>query len=322
MSLLSHRSHYKPFEYPWAFDYWKEQQQIHWLPYEIPMAQDISDWKFKLSEEEKNLVTQILRFFTQGDLDISEGYVGEFLPTFGGQPELRMMLSAFSDMETIHVAAYSHLIDTLGLPEAEYEAFRGYSEMVDKHNYLFQKKPFSGTEHEIARKLAMFSAFGEGLQLFSSFVILMNFQRFGTLKGLGQIVTWSVRDESLHCEGMIKLFNTFIDEHPHLWQDILKADIYQTCRDMVELEDNFIDLAFSMGDIEGLSKDDVKQYVRYLADRRLIQLRLKPNYGVKTNPLKWFDEVLLGNEHGNFFETKVTEYSKGVDRGEWDESCF
>lgn len=318
--LTKERTNFKPFSYSWAFEYYLAQQQMHWLPSEARLDDDVYDWKFNLSNSEKNVVTQILRFFTQGDVDIAKGYIEKYMLYFK-PPEVRMMLSSFAAMEAVHAHAYSYLLDTLGLPESEYKAFQEYEEMADKHEYIFNNK-FSDKQDAkgIALDLAKFSAFGEGLQLFSSFLILMNFQRFGTMKGLGQIVAWSVRDESLHCEAMIKVFNTFVDENPEIWTDEFKKEIYQTCRDMVELEDKFIDLAFSTGDIQGLTKEDVKQYIRYIADRRLLQLKLKPNYGVKDNPVVWFEEVLSGVEHANFFENKVTEYEKGLNRGNWGDA--
>jgi len=336
--LTEPRTNFKPFEYEWAFGYYDVQNKIHWHPNEVPLADDVYDWKFRMSPEEKNLVTQIFRFFTQGDIDIAKGYIEKYLQYFP-VPEIRMMLSAFANTEAIHAHAYSHLLDTVGMPETEYKAFQEYEEMVAKHEYLFNegyedyievtgqggtgpisKVGIKSRTKSIALDLAKFSAFGEGLQLFSSFAILMNFQRFGKMKGMGQIISWSVRDESLHVEAMTKLFNVFIDENHYLWNDGFKREIYQCCRDMVDLEDNFINRAFEMGNIEGLDKEDVKQYVRFLADRRLLQLKLKPNYGVKKNPLEWFDEVLLGVEHTNFFENRSTEYSKGVDRGDWSEA--
>jgi len=181
--------------------------------------------------------------------------------------------------------------------------------MSNKHTYLFKDK---GTGIEgMARELAVFSAFGEGLQLFASFIMLLNFQRFGKMKGMCQIVTWSIRDESHHVENMIKLFHTLIDENKNVWNDDFKKTLYQTCRDMVELEDKFIDLAFNLGEVQGLKADDVKLYIRHIADRRLLQLGLKPNYNQKTNPLPWLDWVLNGVEHTNFFENRATEYAKG-----------
>jgi ribonucleoside-diphosphate reductase beta chain len=114
---------------------------------------------------------------------------------------------------------------------------------------------------------------------------------------------------------MTKLFREFIKENIEIWTDDFKKEIYQACRDMVELEDRFLDLVFEMGDIEGLTKEEVLQYIRYIADRRLLQLGLKPNYGVKDNPLLWLDEV-LGVEHQNFFEGRATAYMKAGLRGD------
>ena len=228
-----------------------------------------------------------------------------------------MMLSAIASSEANHAHSYSLLNDTIGLPDKEYKAFQEYKEMSDKHEYLFTSKG-KGLEG-LAREIACFSAFGEGLQLFASFVMLLNFQRYGRMKGMCQIVTWSIRDETHHVESMIKLFHQIIKENPNIWTEKFKASIYQTARDMVDLEDKFIDLAFSMGGIRGLKADEVKEYIRYIADRRLLQLSLKPNYGVKENPLAWLDWVLNGVEHANFFENRATEYNKGTVTGNlWD----
>jgi ribonucleoside-diphosphate reductase beta chain len=203
--------------------------------------------------------------------------------------------------------------------DGDYKAFQEIAAMNDKHEYLWKNK--GGTEEEkIIRDMAVFSAFGEGLQLFASFVMLLNFTRFGKMKGMGQIVAWSIRDESHHVESMIKLLHAVLDEMPHVWNDEFKATLYQICRDMVKLEDRFIDLAFGMGPVEGLNPGEVKQYIRHIADRRLLQLGLKPNYGVKDNPLEWVDWIVGGVEHTNFFENRSTEYAKGTLTGTWDEA--
>ena len=119
----------------------------------------------------------------------------------------------------------------------------------------------------------MFGGFTEGLQLFASFAMLMNFPRFNKMKGMGQIVTWSVRDESLHCEGMIKLFHAFAKETGALTKSV-EDDIVDCCKTVVGMEDKFIDLAFEMGPVQGMTPDDIKQYIRYIADWRLGQLGL------------------------------------------------
>jgi ribonucleoside-diphosphate reductase beta chain len=204
------------------------------------------------------------------------------------------------------------------MPEIEYQAFLKYKEMKDKYDYM---QSFSvSSRFEIAKTLAAFGAFTEGLQLFASFAILLNFPRFGKMKGMGQIVTWSVRDESLHCNSVIRLFRTFIQENQDLWNDDLRREIYLSCATIVSHEDAFIDLAFEQGAIEGLSAREVKQYIRYIADRRLIQLGLNGLFHVAKNPLPWLDEMLNAVEHVNFFENRATEYSRASTTGTWEEA--
>ncbi|MDE0796130.1 MAG: ribonucleotide-diphosphate reductase subunit beta [Alphaproteobacteria bacterium] len=316
MSLLEANSAYKPFRYPWAYDAWLMQQRVHWLPEEVPLADDVKDWHNKMTAEERNLLTQIFRFFTQSDIEVANCYMKQYSRVF--EPtEVQMMLAAFSNMETVHIAAYSHLLDTIGMPETEYQAFLHYKEMKDKVDYLH--KFDVSTKENIAQTLAVFGAFTEGLQLFASFAILMNFPRFNKMKGMGQIISWSVRDESLHTESIIKLFRTFISENPEIWTEEFQRSLYVTCSEMVEHEDAFIDLAFELGGVEGLAGSEVKQYIRYIADRRLTQLGLQPIYRLEKNPLPWMDEMLNGMEHTNFFENRSTEYSKAATQGSWED---
>ena len=274
---------------------------------------DVKDWQ-TMNDEEKNLLTQIFRLFTQSDVDVGAGYVDRYMRIFK-KPEARMMMSSFANMESIHQHAYSLLLDTVGMPEVEYKAFSEYEAMADKHEYINAVKVTKGDKKSIAKALAIYSGFTEGLQLFSSFIILLNFPRFGKMKGMGQIITYSIRDESMHVEAMTKLFREFMQENIDLWTDDFKAEIYQACREMVDLEDRFLDLVFEQGDIPGLTKSEMQQYIRYIADRRLLQLGLKPNYEVKDNPLNWLDDV-LGVEHQNFFEGRATTYMKAGLRGD------
>ena len=166
------------------------------------------------------------------------------------------------------------------------------------------------SNHDIAKTIAVFSAFTEGLQLFASFAILLNFPRHNKMKGMGQIVTWSVRDETLHCNSMIRLFKDFIKENPETWTPQLKKELYEACRTIIKHEDAFIDLAFEMGPMEGLTANDVKQYIRFIANRRLSQLGLEGIYDVQKNPLGWLDTMLNAVEHMNFFEGRATEYTR------------
>jgi ribonucleoside-diphosphate reductase beta chain len=204
------------------------------------------------------------------------------------------------------------------MPEEEYSAFLRYQEMKAKYDYMQQFGV--DTKADIALTLAVFGAFTEGLQLFASFAILLNFPRFNKMKGMGQIVSWSVRDESLHTLSIIKLFRSFIEENPEIWTEDLRRELYKSCETIVTHEDAFIELAFEMGEIEGLNAGEVKAYIRYIADRRLSQLGLQPIYRSAKNPLPWLDAILNGMEHTNFFENRATEYSKAATQGSWEDA--
>jgi ribonucleoside-diphosphate reductase beta chain len=310
------RTAFKPFAYPWAYEAWLEHEQAHWLHTEVPMLEDVKDWKNKLTPEQKQFLTHIFRFFTQGDIDVAGGYVTNYLPYFK-QPEVRMMLLGFAAREALHIAAYSHLIETLGLPDETYNQFLEYAEMREKHEYVLNISDQNSTKQNTAKHIAVFSAFTEGMQLFSSFIMLLNFPRHGMMKGMGQIVTWSIVDETKHTESMIKLFRTYIEENKEIWNDELKGEIYSIAEKMVELEDKFIDLAFEIGEMPNLTPQDVKQYIRYIADRRLISLGMKGIFKVKKNPLPWVEEMINAPIHGNFFENRVTDYAKGALSGTW-----
>ena len=316
--IFQPRTHYKPFEYPWAFDAYQTMRKMRWEPEEAPLAEDIFDWNNRLTDGERSLLTQLFRFFTQGDVDIASAYRDRYMPMFK-KPEIAMMFYAFADSEANHIHAYSNLLDTIGMPDTEYKAFHSFKEMQEKHDYLFEARNKGLPKKQaIALDIAIFSAFSEGMQLFSSFAMLMNFQRRGLMKGMSTLVEWSIRDESHHVESMIKIFRTIVEENPAIWTDEFKALIYSACRDMVVLEDHFIDLAFGQYQIDGMTPDEVKQYIRYIADRRLNMLGLKSNYGVDKNPLEWLDWIIGAVTHTNFFEQRPTEYTKGGIEG-WGE---
>lgn len=295
------------------YEHFQKQNQAHWLPTEVPMESDIADYRFHLSDEERNLIVQILRFFTQGDIEVNNNYNTKLIPAFP-KPEIKMMLSTFAAMESTHVWAYSYLNDSLGLPEKEYSAFLEYEAMKNKYDFI---QTFEvNTVEDLAINLAVFGGFMEGVSLFASFAILMNFPRLGKLKGVGQIVTWSIRDETLHSQGVTQLFRDLISENRHIWTDALRDKLYKACDDMVKLEDRFIDTCFSMGEVPGLTPEEVKQYIRYTADKRLNDLMLDKLYNTE-NPLGWLDVMVNAKEHTNFFENRATEYAKGAVVEDW-----
>lgn len=317
MPLSVERIAYKPFEYPWAYDRWKRQQQLHWLPDEVPLADDVLDWNEKMTEGEKNLLAHIFRFFTQSDIEVNNNYHNVLLKAIK-PTELVMMFTAFANMETIHVAAYSHLLDTIGMPATEYDAFLSYSEMKAKFDYMRSFNPVSPLD--VAENMAVFGAFTEGLQLFASFAILLNFPRFNKMKGMGQIITWSVRDETLHCESVIKTFHTWVKEHGLDPNGELRDRILAACKEIVRHEFAFIDLAFELGSVEGMTAQEVKDYVCHIANKRLGQLGYPPLYVVEGTPLPWLDTTLNAIEHANFFEQRATEYSKAATKGSWGDA--
>ena len=307
---------YKPFHYPWAVEITTRHEKVHWIEDELDLSEDVADWKSgKVSEIEKEYITNILRLFTQSDVAVGQNYYDQLIPKFKNN-EVRNMLGSFANREAIHQRAYALLNETLGLSDAEYHAFLEYSEMADKIEFMMDSDP--NTVRGLGFAMAK-SVMNEGIALFASFVMLLNFQRYGKMKGMGKVVEWSIRDESIHVEGVSKLFKAYCAEHPRIVDDEFKGQIYEMARQAVKLEDNFINLAYKLGDIEGLDAAEVKTYIRYITDRRLLQLGMKPNFKVKDNPLPWLEWVLNGADHTNFFENRVTEYEVAGLNGTWDD---
>lgn len=313
MSLLKTSTAYKPFQYPSLVNRAIEHDKIHWGEWEASLMEDVNQWKSgKMTAGDKEFILQILKLFTQSDVVVGGSYVEVFLPNIKNN-EARMMMMSFAQRESIHMRAYAFLNDTLGLPESEYSAFLEYTELSEKIEFM---QDFDvSTKAGLAKALAQ-TVCNEGMSLFSAFVMLLNFQRFGKMKGMCEIVEWSIRDETMHVDGMTELFRIYLNENPEVVTDEFKTGIYDMYRSAVELEDKVIDLAFAMGDVQGLSAREVKDYIRYIADRRLTNLGLKPNWDIAENPLPWLDWVLSGDSFKNFFEGRVTDYSADGMTGE------
>jgi ribonucleoside-diphosphate reductase beta chain len=305
------RPHYKPFEYQTAFEFYKDQHRAHWLADEVPLSSDLNDWKLKLSESEKNLIGNILKSFAQ-----TETYVNDYWATkvavWFPKHEIKAMACAFADFESIHAEAYARLNEELGLDD--FEAFMEDEEAKAKIDRLVELP--GDTLREKALSLAIFSAFTEGVNLFSSFAVLMSFQLRNLMKGTGQIVEWSVRDESLHSKAGCWLFRTLMEENPELNNPMMTIDIYEACELSVGLEFDFIDKAFEMGEIEGLNKAQLKNFIKERANQKLIELGYNPLYNdIDPNLLKqmeWFGHLTSGKTHQDFFAGRVTDYSKST----------
>ena len=312
MGLTEGRLVYAPIIYEQALDYWLKQQQAFWLHTEINMSSDVMDWNTKLTEAEKNLIGQTLKGFTQVEVVVGDYWrkVAQWFP----HPEICMMASAFSNMETIHTRAYAYLNDTLGL--TDFAAFLQDPASKAKIDNLINTTATDLISK--AKSLAVFSGFAEGVSLFSSFAILMNFSRFNKLKGVGQIVAFSVKDESLHAEAGSWLFRALVKENPAVFDnDDFRKDIYDAARIAVKLEDDFIDKAFEMGAVEGLTAHDLKNFIRYRANTRLLDLGLKTNWKALdkesvSRVSSWFTMMTAGVEHQDFFAAQPSSYSRGT----------
>ena len=315
---------YKPFEYQEAADYWLKQQQAHWLHTEVPMMSDLTDWNLNLNETEKNIIGSILKGFAQTETVVNDYWSGLVTKWFR-KPEIVAMAVTCGSFETIHAEAYSLLNETLGLDNFD-EFLEDEATMAKIQNLMDVRDSFEGDTdwHEVAKSLAIFSAFTEGVNLFSSFAVLLSFKMRNKLKGVGQIVEWSIRDESLHSEAGCWLFRTLIKENPQLKTQELEAAINEAALLSLQLELDFINKVYELGDLEGCSQYDLEHFIKNRVNTKLGDLGYK---GIITNidmtaveRMKWFDHLSAGKQHTDFFASRVTNYSKG--HLTWDESIF
>lgn len=313
MSLLEYSKSYVP-QYLDFVQISKDHEKIHWHEDEVSLSTDMQQWRSgKISDAEKSLVRNILRLFTTSDVAVGQGYYEKLIPVIKNN-EARNMLGSFAARESVHQRAYALLSDTLGFGEDFYYEFLQYQEMAEKFEFMTEN---IGTSLEdfavyLAKQILI-----EGVSLYASFCMLMNFDRLGKLPGMCDVVRWSVADESIHVEGNAKLFRIFLEEYPNLIGDDFKKQIYDTARKLVELEDSFVDRAYEFGEVDKLGKGEVKQYIRYITDYRLKQLGLKPNWDIKDDPLPWFNASIKGG-HTSFFERNVTSYLKANLSGEFE----
>lgn len=310
------RIYYKPFEYQDAFDFYKNQHRAHWLADEVPLASDLNDWKLKLDESEKNLIGNILKSFAQTEVHVND-YWSTKVSVWFPKPEIQAMARVFADFESIHAEAYARLNEELGLDD--FKAFMEDEVSKAKIDRLIEVP--GETLEERALSLAIFSAFTEGVNLFSSFAVLMSFQLRNLMKGTGQIVEWSVRDESLHSKAGCWLYRTLLKECPELDTPEMRNKIVEACELSVQLEFDFIEKAFEMGNIEGLNKEQLKAFIKARANEKLIELGYQAIYNdIDPNLVKqmeWFGHLTSGKTHQDFFAGRVTSYAKST--ADWND---
>jgi ribonucleoside-diphosphate reductase beta chain len=317
--LFQERIPYKPFEYPVYYEEgWLKQAQAFWLHTEISMQGDVKDWNEVLTKEEKNLVGNILLGFAQTECAVSD-YWTTMVTNWFPKHEIKQMAMMFGSQETIHATAYSYLNETLGLDD--FSAFLHEPAVAEKFELLTQTtadwthKDLATNPQarkEVARSLAIFSAFSEGVSLYSSFAVLYSFQMRNMLKGIGQQMKWSVRDESLHSKMGCQLFRHMCEEFPELLEDS-RESILEAAKLIVELESRFIDMIFEQGDLENLKKDDLKEFIKARTNIKLEELGYKSHFDYnkkKAENLEWFYHLTGGITHTDFFAIRPTDYSK------------
>ena len=332
--LFTERVPFKPFEFPVYYtEGWLKQAQAFWLHTEIPMQMDVKDWNENLSESEKHLVGNILLGFAQTECAVSDYWTGMVTKWFP-KHEIRQMAMMFGSQETIHATAYSYLNETLGLDN--FSAFLHEPAVAEKFELLTQTsadwtpndlKKNHKARIEVARSLAIFSAFSEGVSLYSSFAVLYSFQMRNLLKGIGQQMKWSVRDESLHSRMGCQLFRHMCEEFPELLEEA-KSSIYEAAKLIIDLEHKFIDKMFEKGDLENLKKDDLKHFVIQRVNEKLGELGYNPIPGGddyfefnqnKAAQLEWFYHLTGGTTHTDFFAIRPTDYSKAGEGEDWSD---
>jgi ribonucleoside-diphosphate reductase beta chain len=324
--LFENRIPYKPFEYPIYYnDGWLLQCQAFWLHTEISMQGDVKDWNENLTPAEKNLVGNILLGFAQTECAVSDYWTGMVTRWFP-KHEIKQMAMVFGSQETIHATAYSYLNETLGLED--FAAFLHEPATAEKFEFLtltsadytYMDLAINPTARkEVARSLAIFSAFAEGVSLYSSFAVLYSFQMRNMLKGIGQQMKWSVRDESLHSKMGCQLFRHMCEEYPEL-KDSVRSDIEEAARLMVDMELNFIDKMFEMGDLENLKSADLKEFIKKRANEKLTELGYQSIFQYndkKASQLDWFWHLTGGLTHTDFFSVRPTDYSKANEGEDW-----
>lgn len=311
MGLFDERIPYKPFEYPEYYtEGWLKQAQAFWLHTEIPMSGDVKDWNEKLTKEERNLVGNILLGFAQTECAVSDYWTQKVVSWFP-KHEIQQMAMMFGSQETIHAVAYSYLNETLGLED--FEAFLHEPATAARFENLVS---YDGSDpNGIGRSLAIFSAFAEGVSLYSAFAVLYSFQLRNMLKGIGQQMKWSVRDESLHSKMGCQLFRHMCDEIPTLLEDC-RDDVVEAAKTMLQAEENYIDKMFELGDIENLKAYDLKQFIRKRLNEKLFELGYTDlgsyfSYDESgAEQLDWFYHLTGGHTHTDFFAVRPTDYSK------------
>ncbi len=310
MSIFDTRDVYKPFEYPEFEEIHNKLMAAYWHPGEVPLDKDIKDYQIELSEDEKELVKRILRNFVQSEIHVG-CFWGDFIASYFKKPEIQNVARFISGNESVHSLAYDLLNASLGI--SEYHLLKADKKLYARVENLMDRKAKSHSD--ILNQVAKYSVFGEGIALFSSFLILYSFNKKNKLTNIGQIIKWSSVDESFHSEVGALIFNTIKKESPKLLTPEFKANILKECDKVVTIEKELIDAVFSGINVDIITKEEVINFVYQRANLQLKKIGFESVYQVDTSLLEktaFFDILIFGESVNDFFANKETSYSRGV----------
>lgn len=311
-----------PFKHKWAWEKYLAQCANHWMPQEVNMQRDIELWKSPngLTDDERRLVKRNLGFFVTADSLAANNIV---LGTYRQitSPECRQFLLRQAFDEAIHTHAYQYIVESLGLDEGEvFNAYNEVDSIRDKDEFLIPfiniltdpsfKTGTLETDQQLLRSIIVFACIMEGLFFYVGFVQILALGRQNKMTGAAEQYQYILRDESMHCNFGIDLINTIKMENPQLWTEEFKTEIYGLFKRGVELEYAYAEDTMPRG-VLGLNASQFKEYLRFIANRRLQQIGLEPMFPGVTNPFPWMSEMIDLKKEKNFFETRVTEYQTG-----------
>jgi len=310
-----------PMKHKFAWEYYNTGNANHWLPTEISMQLDIEQWKSptSLTADERSAFETVLGFFTTADSIAANNVVLGFYKHVTS-PEVRLYLLRQGYEEAIHTHAYQYIVESLGMDEGKiFNMYREVDAIYQKEEFIlsfndgiFNPDFKTGTfeaDQKFLENWCVFSLIMEGIFFYSSFAVMLGFQRQHKLTGSAEQIQYIMRDESMHLNFGVEIINTIKEEQPELWTQDFARHIIDLVKKATVLEYTFAQEVFPKG-IFGMNADGFKQYIEYIADRRLQRVGLTPQFNV-SNPFPWMSEAIDLSKEKNFFETRVTEYKVG-----------
>jgi ribonucleoside-diphosphate reductase beta chain len=310
-----------PMTYTWAREYYKNGIANTWTPEEVPMQDDIEQWKSSsfLSPQEKRLILWNLGFFSTAE-SLTANNIVLAVYNHVTNPECRQYLLRQAFEEAIHTDTFIYCCDSLGLdPEEIYTMYETIPSIKDKDQFVVDltqsvdNPEFTTVGEKNIQKLLHdligFYVIMEGIFFYAGFAMMLALKRQNKMVGIGQQFEYIMRDESLHLAFGCDLINTIIDENPSVWSSNFQAEIRELIIKAVKLEKIYAQDACPE-DTLGIKSNLFGEYVEYVADRRLERIRLKKVFGTN-NPFPWMSQSTDLNKEKNFFETRVTEYQTG-----------